>query len=152
MAVGENPKYVGTCQYIAPELLSVLREAHGRHVVTGASNSFFDADVRRVLAEYGLEIDIYSVGVFVFFCLSGGKLPFWTRGDDGELHELKSLDAEMEGLAPQRVSFCFFFFACACAIARFFLKSRKCSAVFVLISLINLSKATSKGSGLFTSG
>ena len=102
VAVGENPKYVGTCQYIAPELLSVLREAHGRHVVTGASNSFFDADVRRVLAEYGLEIDVYSVGVFVFFCLSGGKLPFWTRGDDGELHELKSLDADQGASAAQK--------------------------------------------------
>ena len=101
---GDNPKYVGTYQYIAPELLNVMTEAQGRHVLAPNAQGFFDAGVRRVLGAYGLEIDIYSVGVLVFHCISGGKLPFWRLGADGVLHGLESFDSVPTKTAAEKVA------------------------------------------------
>ena len=89
VGIGANPKYVGTHQYLAPELLEVLGESRRGHVVKPGAH--FDAATNKVLSEYSAAVDVYSVGVLMFYVLSGGFLPY-AREEGGALVMCASKD------------------------------------------------------------
>ena len=74
---GRDMKYAGTAQYLAPELLKALEQTRAGHQVAAAAATTFNPDARKALSSYGEGVDIYSIGVLVFFVLSGGgALPY----------------------------------------------------------------------------
>ena len=77
-------KYLGSFQYLAPELLNVLSQRGDHHRV---EHGQFDAASNKIFADYGHEVDVYSMGVTLFFFLSGGCLPFRREGKDGQMRE-----------------------------------------------------------------
>ena len=66
-------KYIGSDQYVAPELLTLLREQRDSERVRARP------EMDKLMGAYGEKVDIWAVGVTVYFVLAGGNKPYGER-------------------------------------------------------------------------
>jgi hypothetical protein len=78
-------KYVGTKQYVAPELvthLEYIKQLEARHRDDPSPETerqlrqYVETETGKLLARYGEKVDVWAIGVAIFFVLSGTQLPF----------------------------------------------------------------------------